>query len=73
MLNTHATELIRSTLYAHVLHVMLVLSCCQRVSTSSMKLYSIEIYSKYNPMKHDMMYQYLHCEIFATCKYILAQ
>jgi hypothetical protein len=24
-------------------------------------------------MKHDMMYQYLHCETFATYKYILVQ
>ena len=38
-----------------------------------MKLYSIELYRKYNPMKHDMMYQYLHCETFATYKYILVQ
>ena len=73
MLNTHATEFIWFTFYAQVLYAMLVLSFCQRVSTISMKLYSIEIYRKYNPMKHDMMYQYLHCETFATYKYILVQ
>ena len=73
MLNTHAIELIRSRIYAHVLHAMLVLSCCQRVSNRPVNLYYIEIYMKYNPMKHDMMYQYLYFETFATCKYILAQ
>ena len=73
MLNTHATELIRSTFYPQISYAMLVLSFCQRVSTSSMKLCSIELYGKYNPMKHDMMYQYLHCETFATYKYILVQ
>lgn len=45
MLNTHATELIRSTLYAHVLYAMLDLSCWQWASTSSLKLYSIVWYA----------------------------
>ena len=44
MLNTHATELIRSTFYTQVLYAMLVLSFCQRLLTNSMKLYSIDIY-----------------------------
>ena len=43
MLNTHATEFIYFTFYAHVLYAMLVLFC-QRLLTNSMKLYSIEIY-----------------------------
>ena len=72
MLNTHATELIRSTLYAQVSYAMLVLSY-QRVLTSSMKLYSIEIYMKYNPMKYGMLYPFLHCESLVTYQCILSQ
>jgi hypothetical protein len=44
MLNTHTTELIWFTFYAHVSYAMLVLSFCQRLLTNSMKLDSIDIY-----------------------------